>query len=208
MLAGEQRLGCRQYVLFASGYDTFSVRAKDTSLSIYELDLPEVLADKQARIEKNGLESRAVYVPCDLADPAWKDRLTESGFRPGEKAFCSLLGISYYLEKEAFRSLLAALGSLLCDSSALCLDYPSPEGSRETRTNQALARGAGEQMKAQYTVREMETLLAECGFLVCEHLDHAEMTRQYFAEHNHACPEHPLEAPQGVCYLLAIRKNT
>ena len=165
-------------------------------------------ADKQARIAKAGLESSAVYVPCDLADPAWKDRLTEGGFVPGQKAFCSLLGISYYLDKDAFRSLLTALGSLLCDGSALCLDYPSPEDSSETRTNQALARGAGEQMKAQYTVREMETLLAECSFLVYEHLDHTAMTGQYFAEYNQSSPDHPLEAPKGVCYLLAVRKST
>ena len=208
MLAGEQRLGCRQVVLFASGYDTFAIRNKSAALSVYELDLPDMLADKQARIAKAGLESSAVYVPCDLADPAWKDRLTEGGFVPGQKAFCSLLGISYYLDKDAFRSLLTALGSLLCDGSALCLDYPSPEDSSETRINQALARGAGEQMKAQYTVREMETLLAECGFLVYEHLNHTAMTGQYFAEYNQSSPDHPLEAPKGVCYLLAVRKST
>ena len=208
MLANEQRLGCRQYVLFASGYDTFAIRNRDASLSVYELDLPDVLADKQCRIEKASLASGAVYVPCDLADPAWKDRLTEGGFVPGQKAFCSLLGISYYLDKDAFRSLLTALGSLLCDGSALCLDYPSPEDSSETRINQALARGAGEQMKAQYTVRDMETLLAECGFLVYEHLDHTAMTGQYFAEYNQSSPDHPLEAPKGVCYLLAVRKST
>ena len=40
MLANEQRIGCRQYVLFASGYDTFALRNGDTSLSVYELDLP------------------------------------------------------------------------------------------------------------------------------------------------------------------------
>ncbi len=208
MLANEQRLGCRQYVLFASGYDTFAIRNGDASLSVYELDLPDVLADKQRRIEKAGLESDAVYVPCDLADPAWKDRLTGSGFKPGQKAFCSLLGISYYLDREAFRSLFTALGSLLCEGSALCLDYPSPEGSRETRTNQALAQGAGEQMKAQYTSGEMETFLAECGFLVYEHLDHEAMTKQCFEEHNRSCPDHPIEAPQGVRYILAVRKNT
>ena len=207
-LAGEQRLGCRQVVLFASGYDTFAIRNKNTALSVYELDLPDVMADKQARIAKAGLESGAVYVPCDLADPAWKDRLTESGFRPRQKAFCSLLGISYYLGKEAFRGLLTALGGLLCDGSALCLDYPAAGDSQATQINRALAREAGEQMKAQYTTREMETLLAECGFLVCEHLDHTEMTRQYFVEHNRACPDRPLEAPQGVCYLLAVRQNT
>ena len=208
MLANEQRLGCRQYVLFASGYDTFAIRNGDASLSVYELDLPDVLADKERRIEKASLESGAVYIPCDLADPAWKDRLTGGGFDPGQKAFCSLLGISYYLDKDAFRSLLTNLGTLLCNGSAICLDYPSPEGSSETRTNQALARGAGEQMKAQYSLREMEALLAECGFLVYEHLDHTDMTSQYFAEHNRSCPDHPLDAPKGVCYLLAVRKNT
>ena len=31
---------------------------------------------------------------------------------------------------------------------------------------------------------------------------------KYFAEHNRSCPDHPLEAPKGVCYLLAVRKNT
>ncbi len=208
MLANEQRLGCRQYVLLASGYDTFALRNRGSSLAVYELDLPDVLADKQSRIEKAGLESGSVYVPCDLADPAWKDRITESGFDPGQKAFCSLLGISYYLDKDAFRSLLTALSSLLCDGSAICLDYPSTEDGHETRTNQTLAQGAGEQMKAQYAPRELEALLAECGFLVCEHLDHEAMTGQYFAEHNRACPEHPLEAPKGVCYLLAVRKIT
>ncbi|MBR5961395.1 MAG: class I SAM-dependent methyltransferase [Clostridia bacterium] len=208
MLAGEQRLGCRQYVILASGYDTFAVRNRDTALSVYELDLPDVLADKQARIEKAGLASGAVYVPCNLADPAWKKQLTESGFRPGEKAFCSLLGISYYLEKEAFLGLLLSLSGLPCDGSALCLDYPSAEGSQETETNRALARGAGEQMKAQYSPEEMEALLADYGFLVYEHLDHAQMTGQCFAEHNRSCPDHPLEAPKGVCYLLAVRKST
>ena len=46
MLEKEKQLGCHQYVLFASGYDTFSVRNKDKTLSVFELDLPEVISDK------------------------------------------------------------------------------------------------------------------------------------------------------------------
>ena len=207
MLENEKRLGCRQYVVFASGYDTYAVRNHDPSLSVFELDLPEVLADKQAKTENAGLRTAAIYVPCDLSDGAWKDRLLESGFRRGRKAFGSLLGISYYLEKSEFRDLLLTLGGILCEGSAICFDYPSEEDSRETRINQALAHGAGEEMKARYVRREMEELLAECGFLIYGHLDHEEMTRQYFSAYNECCPTHPMKAPNGVCYALAVRKD-
>lgn len=51
-LKNEMEQGCRQYVLFAAGYDTFALRNEDSTLSIYELDLPEMLADKTERIKK------------------------------------------------------------------------------------------------------------------------------------------------------------
>ena len=205
-LENEKRLGCRQYVIFASGYDTFAVRNQDTQLSVFELDLPEVLADKNMRIEKAGMHSCAVYVPCDLSEASWKGQLINSGFDSTVKSFGSLLGISYYLTKVDFGTLLNTLGGIMCEGSAICFDYPSADGSRETRINQALAQGAGERMKAQYTDCEMETLLHECGFLIYEHLDHQEMTAQYFAYYNESCPAHRMEAPKGVCYVLAVRK--
>ena len=206
MLENEKRLGCRQYVIFASGYDTFSIRSQDLSLSVFELDLPEVLTDKKKRMEKAELKASAAFVPCDLSGTDWPDRLTAGGFRRDQKTFCSLLGISYYLEKEAFEHLLKALGGILCEGSALCFDYPLTVESKETRTNQALAQGAGEPMKARYTEQEMEALLEKCGFLVYEHLDHRDMTQQYFSAHNKSCPGNEMEAPKGVCYVLAVRK--
>ena len=63
MLQNEQKLGCRQYILFASGYDTYSVRNKNQDLRVFELDLPEMLEDKETRILNAGLNSDAVYIP-------------------------------------------------------------------------------------------------------------------------------------------------
>ena len=205
-LENEMRIGCRQYVIFASGYDTFSIRNKDASLSVFELDLPEMLADKKMRMERAGLKANAIYVPCDLSEASWKDRLTESGFVLGRKSFASLLGISYYLTRDEFKNLLKALGGIMCEGSAVCVDYPSNDGGRETRTTQALALGAGERMKARYAGEELETLLEECGFLVYEHLDHREMTSRYFSVYNGRCPAHRMEAPKGICYVHAVRK--
>ena len=61
MLGKEARLGCRQIVIFASGYDTFAIRSGKASLPVYEMDLPEVLVDKKQRLENAGLTSRAIY---------------------------------------------------------------------------------------------------------------------------------------------------
>ena len=84
---------------------------------------------------------------------------------------------------------------------------PGFGGSRETRVNALLAGGAGEPMKARYTYAQMEALLAESGFLIYEHLDHAELTRQYFFDYNRENPAHPMSVPEGVCCVLAVRKG-
>ncbi|MBR3503075.1 MAG: class I SAM-dependent methyltransferase [Clostridia bacterium] len=205
-LEREKRLGCRQYVLFASGYDTFAIRNEDASLSVFELDLPEALAVKKARINRAGLKSGAVYVPCDLSGEQWKDGLAESGFRREELSFASLLGISYYLSRDEFKNLLAGLGGVLRGGSNICFDYPSEDGGREALVNRALAQGAGERMKARYAAGELENLLEACGFLTREHLDHGAMTGRFFSEYNECNPAHRMEAPQGVGYVLAVRK--
>lgn len=202
-LAEEVRRGCRQYVLFAAGYDTFSIRNRDASPAVFELDRPDLLQDKRLRIDRAGLASRAVYIPCDLADSAWTDRLLQGGYQPGERAFGSLLGLSYYLRREDLTTLLTAAGHIMAAGSALCLDYPVAEEGRAGRTQQDLAREAGEPMRGRYTPEEMEALLAACGFSVREHLSPEDMTRLFFARHNRLDPAHPMAAPEGVRYLLA-----
>ena len=197
------RSGCGQYVIFASGYDTFALR--NASPTVFELDLPELIADKMRRINAAGLHTSAVFVPCDLADSAWRQALLVKGFDTQGKSFASLLGISYYLTKGEFAALLRSVGDLMASGSEICLDYPCETDSEQTRTNRTLAAGAGEAMKAQYSPEEMHTLLAACGFEIEKHLDHAAMTEQYFAAYNTRTPQHNMSAPAGVDYILARR---
>ena len=199
--------GCRQYVLFAAGYDTFSIRNREADVDVFELDLPQLLEDKRRRMDRAGLSSRAVYVPCDLADPAWAEALLQGGFRPRERCFGSLLGISYYLTEEEFSALVASAGRMMAAGSAVCLDYPSAEESRAAGVQRDLARGAGEPMRARYTPAEMEALVSACGFSVREHLSPEDMTGLFFSRHNRLAPEHPMAAPEGVRYLLAVKES-
>ena len=202
-LMDEKNQGCRQYLIFASGYDTFSLRNTDESFLVFELDLPEMIADKRARIEKQKMKSTAVSVPCNLAEESWKGQLLGAGYNKSQKAFGSLLGLCYYLRKEEFERLLTGVNEIMAEGSTICFDYPSVDESRETKTNQSLAQGAGEQMKALYAEQEIKELLQKCGFKLKEHLNDHAMTELFFEEYNNANPAHQMQAPRGVGYVFA-----
>ena len=51
----------------------------------------------------------------------------------------------------------------------------------------------------------MEKLLSESGFIVEDHLANDDMTKQFFDEYNKTTPDHPMNAPVGVDYVLAVR---
>lgn len=197
--------GCKQYVVFAAGYDTFSIRNKNKSLTVFELDYPQLINDKMSCVRQAQLESSAIHVPCDLAETTWKNKLLDAGYAEDKRAFGSLLGISYYLEKAEFEQLLDNVSEIMTDGSAICFDYPSTEESIETRKTQMLASGAGEQMKVQYSYEEMNMLLRKYSFKLVEHLREKDMTNRYFEEYNRATPMHPMQAPVGVGYVYAVK---
>lgn len=204
-LNDEITTGCGQYLIFASGYDTFSLRNENAAVQVYELDLPDLMDDKKKRIDNVGLKTAAKYVPCDLADESWVGKLLKKGFMTSEKSYGNLLGISYYLEKDEWKKLIRLVAGIMPAGSAIGFDFPSTDESKETKVNKILASGAGEQMKAQYSFAEMEALLSECGFAVAEHLGAVDMTERYFADYNSHTPEHPMFAPVGVDYVFAVR---
>lgn len=180
---------------------------KEKGLSVFELDLPKLLTDKIERIKRIGIKTASVFVPCNLAEMTWKEKLLQAGYLSTQKSFGSLLGISYYLSKEEFQYLLQTVSGLMVDGSVICFDYPSEDESRESKINQVLAMGAGEQMKVRYSDLELEELLSSCGFKTTIHLNHAELTKQYFSDYNNYNSEYSMEAPIGVGYVLAERKT-
>lgn len=171
-LKNEIQLGCRQYVLFAAGFDTYAYRERQEGVTVFELDLPEMLEDKTKRAEAAGLicQNKTIFVPCNLTEEDWADKLLAGGFQSEKKAFGSLLGISYYLPKEAFRRLILKIAKLWTKGSVICLDYPLINGGEASERNRQLASAAKEPMQAQYSYEEMEALLAEAGFLIYEHV--------------------------------------
>ena len=199
--------GCRQYLVFAAGYDTFAYRNRFDSLKVFELDLPDMIDDNISRT--GDAANRAIYIPCDLSSTSWQEKLMQSAYDATENSFCSLLGISYYLTGAEFETLLQGVAAAVCPGSMICFDYPYPacDAGEESARNEEMAAAAGEQMKAKYSRGEIELILDKIGFEVMEHLDEAGMTEKYFAEYNKAVPEHQMKAPAGVGYCLAVLKQ-
>ena len=189
-------------MIYACGYDTFSLRTDNQALAVYELDRPEMIADRRKRIARAGLElaCHVEAVGCDLSQPSWKEKLFQAGFDAKKTSIGILLGISYYLSKRDLKNLIATIASISCEGSSICFDYPVSEAGAESQRNRELAAAAGEMMKARYSYGEMEALLSNAGFLICEHMDAGEATDAFLKESG-------MIAPAGVGYCLAVRKG-
>ncbi|MBP0981997.1 MAG: class I SAM-dependent methyltransferase [Oscillospiraceae bacterium] len=202
-------LGCRQYIVFGAGYDTFAFRNTDPHLKILELDRAEIITDKirRAKLANLATVGEHRYIPCDLAKIDLKAALAENGFDSRKTAFGSLLGLNYYISKEDFSHLLAKTGEIWANGSSLIFDYPTPLHDAKSQKTKQLAAAANEQMKSEYSYNEIEKLLQNCGFLIYEHLDFEQATTRFFAKYNLAHPTSPMLAPKGTSYCLAVKKT-
>lgn len=200
------KIGCKQYLIFASGYDTFAYRNNIENLKVFEIDRSEMIEDKIRRLDNNKIDySRVNFIKCDFTWSNWINSIIKSNYNKKEISFNSLLGISYYLTKEEFFNMIKNISSLICNGSSIIFDYPSYEKCKKSQINEKLASGANEQMKSKYSYEDIKNILLKNGLLVYEHLDNEEMTKKYFDKYNMLNPDSKIIAPTGVCYCLAVK---
>lgn len=205
-LENAYRLGCRQYLIFASGYDTFGYRNNLGDLKVFEIDREVMINDKIRRLDLNNVNHDLVnYVKCDFTDKNWFNKINDSFYIRDKLSFCSLLGISYYLSKDDFYGMLKNISNMICEGSSIVFDYPSYEESKSTLINERLASGAGEEMKSKYSFNELEKELSNMGLYIYEHLNNEEMTKKYFDNYNKNNKD-KIVAPKGVGYCLVVKK--
>ncbi len=208
------KIGAKQYLIFAAGYDTFAYRQPDwaSKIRIFEMDHPATGTDKQKRINSLAEKSPAnvYYVPADFTENNWERNLLAcTEFDRGTISFCSLLGVSYYLSKQIFTETIKTISALIPKGSSIVFDYPDEEtytdrAGERAKKQVAMAGAANEKMLASYSYFEMEKLLADNHFLIYEHLAPKDITDQYFKAYNQENPEHPIIAFDNVNYCLAV----
>ncbi len=216
ILENAVRIGVKQYLIFAAGYDSFAYRQPEyaKSLQIFEIDHPFTSKDKQNRV-KSIVEDKIPnlqYIMADFTQENWQEGILACPeFDKSKLSFCSLLGISYYLSKQDFRNLVYIISQLIPEGSSIVFDYPDQDTYTEkagerTKKLTMMADGAGEKMMASYSYNEMEEMLSDCGFLIYEHLEPSEITEQYFKEYNSTNLNNQMSAFDNVNYCLAVKK--
>lgn len=203
-LFNEIKLGLKQYVIIASGYDTSGYLVND-KVAVYELDRPAIIEEKIKRVENASIDnSNVVYIGCDFNNE-WISLLLNSSYNPNSKTFCSLLGISYYLEKEVFNDTINKLSSVMPSGSVILFDYPNDTESKNEIINKELAKVSNEEMKSKYSYSDMEKIANDSNMLIYENLDNNDVDTNYFYKYNLLNPNNNIKAPSGVSYCLLVK---
>lgn len=202
VLDNEIRLGCKQYILYASGYDTSTL---NYNINSFEIDKSEVIKDKLERL-KNIENSKVNYIESDLVDNDWVNKLIDKGYDKNIKSHNSLLGITYYLEKVEFSNLIKNISNNISVGSSVLFDYQTHLGSGENKKNEMLADGANQHMKAKYSYQELEKILNDNNLIIYEHLIYDDINDEFFYNYNTLNPKYRLNALNGVEYILAVKK--
>jgi len=207
VIANEEQLGLSQYVLLGAGMDTFAFR-KGKNLQIFEVDHPATQQFKKERVEKAGWElpKNLHMVAVDFTKDDLAKRLVAAGFDPQKKTVFSLLGVSYYLTKEALQELLNDLKTLMTEGSSIVFDYADQGlfGSEVKRVQNmlAMAKQGGEPMHSAYEVGELEKMLEAAGLLIYEHLNPAEIQAAFFKKRTD-----DLKAFEHMHYIHAVYRG-
>lgn len=204
-LLNEINLGLKQYIILASGYDTSGFKVNN-KLKVFELDKKEMIEDKLNRINNAKLDnSNITYVKTDF-NSNWVDDLISSNYNLTEKTFCSMLGISYYLDKDIFKITIKELSNIIPKGSAILFDYPNIYETKKEKLNRQLAKGTNEEMKSVYSYKDIEIIAEDSNMLIYEHLNHNDIDNTYFYDYNTLNPNDKIVAPTGVSYVLLVKQ--
>ena len=204
-LLNEIRLGLKQYLILGSGYDTSGYKISD-KVSVYELDKKEMIEDKVKRVKNANINTKNInYISCDF-NSNWIENLLKSSFDKNKKTFCSLLGLSYYLDKEIFKQTISILSKNIPAGSVIVFDYPSNIETKKEIINQALAKEAGKEMKSKYSYKDIEAIVQASNMLIYEHLNYQDINDTFFYDYNTLNPSNKILAPKGVAYCLLVKQ--
>lgn len=195
--------GCKQYLDFASGYDSFAYYYQN-QMHVFEIDKKEVIEDKRQRCQNVDIKN-IQFLSIDLGKDNWINRLLESTYQENQLSVCSLLGLSYYLTHDQFKRLLKEISKHMIKGSRLVFDYPSYQESDETRKSEALAKEANETMRAKYSFEQLKEIFDLCHLKVIKHDDYR-ITLDSFIHYNEYYKDNPIIAPKGVCYCVAEKE--
>jgi methyltransferase (TIGR00027 family) len=181
--------GVRQYVVLGAGLDTFAYRNPHAALGlrVFEVDHAATQEWKRGRLRAAGIEipAQTVFVAVDFERQSLADALPSAGFRAGEPAFFSWLGVVPYLTEGAFLATMSFIATLP-PASGVVFDYVVARHALSPREQLALdalvsrVAAAGEPFQLFFDPAALAAQVRRLGFRHLEDLDVAEINSRYF----------------------------
>jgi len=183
--------GVRQYVILGAGLDTFAYRNPYTEnlLHVFEVDHPATQEWKREQLKNQGISIPAslTFAPFDFEKETLAQGLIRAGFRVGEPAFFSWLGVAIYLTETAVMETLAFAASSPA-GSGIVFEFSVPlsylnETQRARRKELADRLAAiGEPFLTFFDPSSLERDLRRMGFGHVEHFAPKEANLRYFKD--------------------------
>jgi len=181
--------GVNQCVVLGAGLDTFACRNPHLGLRVFEVDHPATQAWKRDQLLAAGIAAppTLTFVPLDFERQTLAEGLRQAGFREGESAFFSWLGVTPYLTHAAFATTLSFIARMP-PGSGVVFDFtidrkllnPGQRIAADALSRRVAA--AGEPFQLFFDPGELQEELRGLGFRRTEFLDKQELNARYFQD--------------------------
>lgn len=158
--------GVDQVVLLGAGMDTRAFRHQlPTTVAVFELDYPELLAIKDDRLQQIGASPscRRVTVGTDLTTD-WTTDLLQSGFKPERTTAWLLEGLLVFLEDVEVHQLLNRLSTLASGRAWLLADILGRSYLDSPLTRSVMETQAANGAPFRFGTDDPERLLGNYGW--------------------------------------------
>jgi methyltransferase (TIGR00027 family) len=181
--------GVRQYVVLGAGLDTFAYRNPHTGLRVFEVDHPATQAWKREQLQAAGIAvpTSLTFVPIDFERQTLADGLRWAGFNVNAAAFCSWLGVTPYLTRDACMTTLGFIAEMPAGSGVV-FDFavdPALLNAGQRQALDALSERVaryGEPLQLFFDPGKLQDELKSLGFHRTEFLQGKEINARYFTD--------------------------
>jgi methyltransferase (TIGR00027 family) len=182
--------GCRQVVILGAGLDTRAVRKRAPGVAYFEIDDPNTVNFKRARLAERGIDARSQFIAGDYVAAGVIALLEANGFDCDLPSFFIWEGNTMYLTEAAVIKVLSDLRNRVRQFS-ISFDYMDQAVVART-TGEPGATGFVERFAAMgapwhYGIDDLGALAAATGLSVADASTVGDLHRQFW-------PERPLES--------------
>jgi methyltransferase (TIGR00027 family) len=196
--------GCRQVVILGAGLDTRAVRKQSANVTYFEIDDPDIIDFKKARLAQAGMSAPTVFIPGNYVTDGLLDLLAANHFDFDAPTFLIWEGNTMYLTRGAVLGVLKDLRERV-KQFAISFDYVSEEIIADTtgdpRTSRFVRHFAEMGAPWHFGVNDLAALAGEADLTVADKVRMADLHRAFwpsrsmdaaFYEHYSLCTLKPV----------------